>query len=340
MDYRAAGVNVAEGRRAVARMSAAVTATHGPEVLGGFGSFAGMFALGSLGITDPVLVSGADGVGTKVELARAAGIWNTVGTDLVAMCVNDVLCHGAQPLFFLDYLAVDRLDAEQVAQIVEGVARGCLLAGCALLGGETAEMPGVYRPGRFDMAGFAVGVVERSKIIDGSGVRPGHALVGLASSGVHSNGFSLVRRLFPELEQLEGGADGGGEGHLEAVQTLRKRFLEPTRIYAAVLKQIHSRVPVFGIAHITGGGWEENLPRLLGTRQDSLQVIAQRTAVPVPPVFREISRRGVAEDEMYRTFNMGLGLALAVEPDRVSEVIALAADAEIPAWPIGEVASR
>lgn len=339
-EYRDAGVDVQEGRRAVENMRAAVTATHGREVLGHFGSFAGMFALKdyrgtdhppgeeSRALVDPVLVSGADGVGTKVELARAAGRFDTIGVDLVAMCVNDVLCHGALPLFFLDYLAVDTLDARHAAVLVEGVARGCRTARCALLGGETAEMPGVYRPGRFDLAGFAVGVVERAAIIDGSALEAGHVLVGLASSGVHSNGFSLVRHLMPEVED---------EDAPQEVRELRDRLLEPTRIYVPVVQDILKSARVTGMAHITGGGWEENLPRLLGVRRREYTLDIRRDAVAVPDIFHEIARRGVDHREMYRTFNMGLGMALAVPPEDVAAVVDCAAHHQVDAWPFGEV---
>ncbi|MFW5696010.1 MAG: phosphoribosylformylglycinamidine cyclo-ligase, partial [Alkalispirochaeta sp.] len=198
LDYRSAGVNVGAGQKLVRDIEATVAATQGPEVLGNLGGFAGLYALGNY--RDPVLVSGTDGVGTKVELARAGGRLDTIGIDLVAMCVNDVICHGARPLFFLDYMAVDDLSKVDAAAIVAGVAEGCRRAGCALIGGETAEMPGVYRPGRFDLAGFAVGAVERDELIDGSALEPGMAVVGLASSGFHSNGYSLLRKLFPEVE--------------------------------------------------------------------------------------------------------------------------------------------
>lgn len=329
--YRAAGVDVAEGRRAVERMAAAVTSTHGPEVIGGFGSFAGLFALGQGTYTDPVLVCGSDGVGTKVEIARAAGIWNTVGIDLVAMCVNDILCHGAAPKLFLDYIAVDTLNADHVADLVEGVAEGCRQSGCTLLGGETAEMPGVYRPGRFDMAGFAMGVAERDQLITGERLAPGQVLVGFASSGVHSNGFSLVRHLFPELE--ESSAD-------PTIQALQRRFLQPTRIYHALLQRVRQRVSVAGIAHVTGGGWDENIPRMAGGQHDKLVIAPERSAVPVPALFQDIAGRGVAEDEMYRTFNMGVGLVVAVAPEDVATVVAVAGEEDIPAWPMGEVLPR
>jgi phosphoribosylformylglycinamidine cyclo-ligase len=241
-DYRSAGVDVAAGQQLVRDIGATVAATQGPEVLGHLGGFAGLYALGDY--RDPVLVSGTDGVGTKLELARAAGRLDTIGIDLVAMCVNDVICHGAKPLFFLDYVAVDRLDAVDVAAIVTGVAAGCHEAGCALIGGETAEMPGVYRPGRFDLAGFAVGAVERDAIIDGRRLEAGMALVGLGSRGFHSNGYSLLRRLFPGVDEP------GGSPETARVRDL---LLTPTRIYAGVVAAISAVCEPAGIAHVTGG---------------------------------------------------------------------------------------
>mgnify|MGYP006275754793 CR=1 FL=1 len=326
-NYRSAGVDVAAGRQVVEDISRAVKATQGPEVLGNLGGFAGLFALS--GYHEPVLVSGTDGVGTKVELARAVGDVSTIGIDLVAMCVNDVLCHGAQPLFFLDYVAVDSLHGVSVPAIVSGVALGCRQAGCALIGGETAEMPGVYRPGRFDLAGCAVGVVERSDLVDGSAVEAGMAVVGLASSGFHSNGFSLLRALFPTVE--EHGAGGAS--------SLQRELLEPTRIYAAVVADLRARLTVAGMAHITGGGWWENLPRLLGTRRGELGLVVDASAVVPSPVFRRLAETALPPAEAYRTFNMGLGFAVALPRGQVEQAIAIAGTHGIPAWCVGEVRS-
>lgn len=369
--YAAAGVDVAAGQETAATVTDAMRATHGPEVLSGPGGFAGLFSL--TGFRDPVLVSGTDGVGTKLELARAAGSYETIGVDLVAMCVNDVVCHGARPLFFLDYVAVDQLDPMQVSTIVGGVIAGCEAAGCALIGGETAEMPGVYRPGRVDLAGFAVGAVERSDVIDGSAVESGMALVGLASSGFHANGFSLLRALWPELDEPQlgeshtqrgqeqrsdaavqsagvhdpmapGAAAYDGAAHDPArIAALRTELLTPTRIYAKVIAAIRSRVAVAGIAHVTGGGWYENIPRLLGRRGASLRLIVDARAVSAPPVFDLFARAPAASVslvERYRTFNMGLGMVLAVPGVDVPTVCAIAVDHGVPAWEIGEVVPR
>lgn len=325
-DYRSSGVNIEEGYRAVEAIAEDLRSTWSAGVFDLPGGFAGLLALGSY--RDPVLVTGTDGVGTKVELARAAGDLSTIGIDLVAMCVNDILCHGAKPLLFLDYVAVDRLKAEDLAAIVRGVATGCREAGTSLLGGETAEMPGVYRPGRFDLAGFALGVVEREAIIDGSRLAPGMTLLGLASSGVHSNGFSLVRSLFPELEEP------GGD---EALRARRRSYLAPTRIYAQVLAAIMRETRPAGIAHITGGGWYENLPRLLGRSRGSLGLRVHRDRVPAPAVFAEIAAAGVAEEEMYRTFNMGVGLVIALGREEAERARRIAADLGVGAWAVGEV---
>lgn len=325
-DYRSSGVNIEEGYRAVNAIGPHLRSTWSSGVIDLPGSFAGLLSLGSY--RDPVLVTGTDGVGTKVELARAAGDLTTIGIDLVAMCVNDILCHGAEPLLFLDYVAVDRLQAEELAEIVRGVAAGCREAGAALLGGETAEMPGVYRSGRFDLAGFALGVVERERLIDGSRLAPGMTLLGLASSGVHSNGFSLVRSLFPDLE------NPGGD---EALRERRRAFLEPTRIYAAVLAAMRTTIEPAGIAHITGGGWYENIPRLLGRARGTLGLRVRRDRVPPPSVFSEIAAAGVAEEEMYRTFNMGVGLVIALRREEAEPARGIAAELGVEAWEIGEV---
>ena len=340
IDYRAAGVDVAAGQQVVRDIGATVAATHGPEVLGDLGAFAGLYALGSY--RDPVLVSGTDGVGTKVELARAAGLWDTIGIDLVGMCVNDVVCHGARPLFFLDYIAVDRLDAVEVPAVVSGVAEGCRRARCALIGGETAEMPGVYRPGRFDLAGFCVGVVEREALVDGSALEPGMAVVGLASSGFHSNGYSLLRRLFPEIESADGTVGGGAasDGSMTEAARLRDELLTPTRIYAAVVADLMQSCRVAGLAHVTGGGWWENLPRLLGTVRDRHTLRVDAAALAPPAVFDVLAGTTVTPAEAYRTFNMGLGMACAMPSEDVNGAMEVAASHGIDAAVIGTVAPR
>ncbi len=341
VDYRSSGVDVEAGRRLVEDIGDSVESTHGPEVLGSLGGFAGLYHLN--GYRDPVLVSGADGVGTKVEVARAAGRYETIGIDLVAMCVNDVICHGARPLFFLDYIAVDRLDPSVAAEVVNGVAVGCRRAGCALIGGETAEMPGVYRPGRFDLAGFALGAVEREAVVDGRFVRAGMALVGLASSGFHANGFSLLRRIVPGLDdpdaraEADGAAGRAAEDGLRAVRDL---VLRPTRIYASVVSAISASSPIAGIAHITGGGWFENIPRLLGVRRGELSLVVDRRAVPRPEAYEILRGAPVDERELYGTFNMGLGMVLAVEARTVDLVRSICAEEGVAAWKIGEVAGK
>lgn len=328
--YRAAGVDVTAGYEAVRRIKALAASTDRPEVLGGIGSFGSLVALPE-GYRQPVLVSGTDGVGTKVLVAQRAGRHTTVGIDCVAMCVNDVAAQGAEPLFFLDYVAVGKLEPGLVAALVEGVAEGCLQAGCALVGGETAEMPGLYAPGEYDLAGFAVGVVEREAVIDGSRVEAGDALVGLASSGLHSNGYSLVRKLVFEV----GGLD------LETVvpelgRPLVDELLIPTRIYARSLAALRRAVDVRGVAHITGGGFLENLPRAL---PGGMSAVVERGSWPVPPVFGLLQRLGrVAEEEMFGTFNMGIGLVAAVPWGQAGAALAALAEAGERAFVIGRVA--
>jgi len=314
MDYRDAGVDVVAGRAFVDRIRSAVTATYRPEVLGGLGGFSGLFQLPT-GYREPVLVSGTDGVGTKLKLAHACNRHDTIGIDLVAMCVNDVLTAGAEPLFFLDYLATGHLLPEQLAQVVTGIAQGCQQAGCALIGGETAEMPGFYPAGEYDLAGFCVGIVEKSHILDGSQVQVGDVVIGLASQGVHSNGFSLVRKIL-------------GEPLAEALQTcppelggatLGEVLLTPTRIYVQpVLAARRSGLDIHAMAHITGGGLPENLPRCLGPHQ-ALQITS---SWPPPPIFEWIAHTGdVPPQAMFDTFNMGIGFAVIVPPQQAEQTI-------------------
>jgi phosphoribosylformylglycinamidine cyclo-ligase len=330
MDYRQAGVDVEAGRAFVQQIRAMVESTYRSEVLGKFGGFGGFFELPT-GYREPVLVSGTDGVGTKLKLAQQCNRHDTVGIDLVAMCVNDVLACGAEPLFFLDYLATGKLNAEQLAQVVTGIAGGCRLAGCALVGGETAEMPGFYQVGEYDLAGFCVGIVEKSQILDGSQVQVGDVAVGLASQGVHSNGFSLVRRIVEVTQHqlTDRPAEFGG-------RTLGEELLMPTQIYVKpVLAALRSGLQVHGMAHITGGGLPENLPRCLGENQ-SIQVDPQRWRKP--PIFDWLATRGnVAPLDMFNTFNMGIGFVLLVPPTQVDQTISHFTDHAIPAWAIGEV---
>lgn len=329
--YKQAGVDIAAGNEAVERMKKHVKRTMRPEVLTGLGGFGGLFGLNKDKYEEPVLVSGTDGVGTKLKLAFEMDKHDTIGIDAVAMCVNDVVVTGAEPLFFLDYLACGKLVPEKIEAIVKGVADGCEQAGCALIGGETAEMPGMYQDGEYDIAGFTVGIVDKPKAIDGSGIAAGDAVIGLGSSGVHSNGFSLVRRLLldtkgykfsDKLPELEG-------------QTLGEVLIEPTRIYVkSVLKLIES-VQVKGMAHITGGGFIENIPRVL---PEGVNVDIDLGAWPVQPVFGLMQRDGsISDRDMYTTFNMGIGMVLVVPADQAAQAVKLAGELGEKAYVIGRV---
>jgi phosphoribosylformylglycinamidine cyclo-ligase len=327
--YRDAGVDIDEGDRLVELIKPHARRTLRPEVLAGIGGFGGLFALDVKKYREPVLVSGTDGVGTKLKVAFQAGRHDTVGIDLVAMCVNDVAVVGAEPLFFLDYFATGRLRAEEAAEVVKGIAEGCRQAGCALIGGETAELPGFYQEGEYDLAGFAVGVVERSRILDGRGVVPGDVLVGVASTGLHSNGYSLARKVLLARHALDDRLPELG------TRTLGESLLEPTRIYAQDVLALLARVPVRAIAHVTGGGLPGNVPRNL---PDGTRAVVDEGRWPVPPIFGLIEREGqVARDEMYRTFNMGLGLVLVVPPASVDEARAILRDRGLASWTVGRV---
>jgi len=311
--YKDAGVDIAAGSKAVEMIKPAVARTWRPGVLGGLGGFGGLFNLDLNKYPDPVLVSGTDGVGTKLRIAFFMNRHNTVGQDAVAMCVNDILVQGAEPLFFLDYLAVGRLIPSTVALIVEGVAEGCRQAGCALLGGETAEMPGFYAEDEYDIAGFAVGAVNRDKIIDGSGIKEGDILLGLYSSGLHSNGFSLVRKVF-ENTALD-------KEFPELDLPLGDVLLTPTRIYVKPVLRLLDKVMIRGMVHITGGGLTENIPRILPA---NMGAVIDLKSWEVPPVFRLIQKMGsIAETEMLRTFNMGIGFVVIVRPGDEQKVRAI-----------------
>lgn len=319
--YRDAGVNIGAGNEAVERLKPVVKNTMRPEVLGGIGGFAGLFQLDLQKYPEPVLVSGTDGVGTKLRLAFEMDKHGTIGQDAVAMCVNDILVQGAEPLFFLDYLAVGKVRPERVAEIVGGVAHGCELAGCALVGGETAEMPGFYGEEEYDIAGFAVGVANRGELIDGSAIQAGDVLIALPSAGVHSNGFSLVRKIF---------ADYGWDAEFPELEApLGETLLQPTKIYVKDILPLLREKNVLGMAHITGGGLTENIPRVLPR---GLGAEIDRSSWEVPPVFKLIGRLGeVEEAEMYRTFNMGVGFVLIVRPENVRAIRAkLSAGGENP----------
>ncbi|MBD1910883.1 MULTISPECIES: phosphoribosylformylglycinamidine cyclo-ligase [unclassified Leptolyngbya] len=330
MDYREAGVDVEAGRAFVQRIRNLVSRTHRPEVMGGIGGFSGLFQLPT-GYQEPVLVSGTDGVGTKLKLAQQLDRHNTIGIDLVAMCVNDVLTCGAEPLFFLDYLATGKLNPEQLEGVVEGISTGCQQAGCALLGGETAEMPGFYQPGEYDLAGFCVGIVEKSRILDGSQVQVGDVAIGLASAGIHSNGYSLVRKIV----ELSGLGLDQTPAQLNGT-SLGDALLAPTRLYVQpILAALRANLPIHGMAHITGGGLPENLPRCLGPGQ-SVQVASDTW--PVPPVFQWLQETGSVETlEMFNTFNMGIGFVVLVPPANVSTTLEFFKNQGLEGWEMGSV---
>lgn len=325
--YKEAGVDIEAGDALVERLKPLAARTRRPEVLSGVGGFGGLFAIPPGKYRSPVLVSGTDGVGTKLKLAFAMDRHDTVGIDLVAMSVNDVLTSGAEPLFFLDYFATAKLDVAKAEQVVGGVARGCELAGCTLLGGETAELPGFYATGEYELAGFCVGVVERDAIIDGRAIEPGDRVVGVASSGLHSNGYSLARRI---LEKRQLGYDATVDG-----LALGPALLEPTRIYVKDVLSLLPKAQVKGLAHITGSGLPGNLPRCLPPR---LRAVLRESAWKRAPIFDVLqSLGGVARDEMFSTFNMGLGLTLVVSPAEVPRVLEHFQQRGVEAWEVGQV---
>jgi len=329
LTYRDAGVDIDEGDRLVELIKPFARPTLRPEVLAGIGGFGGLFALDVKKYREPVLVSGTDGVGTKLKVAFAADRHDTIGQDLVAMCVNDVAVVGAEPLFFLDYFATGKLAAEQAAQVVKGIAAGCALAGCSLIGGETAELPGFYAAGEYDLAGFAVGCVERSRIVDGRKVAPGDLVIGIASSGLHSNGYSLARKALLERYPLDRRLDALGG------KTLADALLEPTRIYAKDVLALLEKVPVRSFAHVTGGGLPGNVPRNL---PDGTRAVLEERRWPRPPVFDLVEREGqVPRDEMYRTFNMGLGLVAVVAPGDEAAAHAVLRARGLDAWTVGAI---
>ncbi len=330
MDYREAGVDIEAGRSFVGKIRSLVESTHRSEVLGKLGGFSGFFQL-PLGYTEPVLVSGCDGVGTKLKVAQALGRHDTVGIDLVAMCVNDILTSGAEPLFFLDYLATGKLNSQQLTEVVTGIARGCQISGCALLGGETAEMPGFYGLGEYDIAGFCVGIVERSRLLAGSQVQVGDVAIALASSGVHSNGFSLVRKIIADA-----GVDWGDRPEFLQGQTLGETLLTPTRIYVKeILAAIRSGIDIRGMAHITGGGLPENLPRCLNENQS---VEIDLGSWEIPGIFQWLAEVGkVREAAMFETFNMGIGFVAIVPPEQAKSTLSWMLSQNVLAYQIGKV---
>ena len=326
--YAKAGVDITAGYRAVELMKQHIARTMTSGVSSDIGGFGGLFELDLEGITRPVLVSGTDGVGTKLKIAFLMDKHDTVGIDCVAMCVNDIACCGAQPLFFLDYIAVGKNQPAKIAQMVSGIAEGCRQAGCALIGGETAEMPGFYPVDEYDMAGFSVGMVDKEKMIDGTTIKPGDALIGVASSGVHSNGYSLVRKTLGINEKsVRRYIDEFGK-------SLGEELLTPTKIYVKAIQSLIGKVDVKGISHITGGGFYENVPRML---PEGIVAKIEKKAVPVPPVFDLIAKTGkIPERDMYNTFNMGAGLVLAVAAEDVSRAVAAISAAGETAFVIGE----
>ena len=329
LSYRDAGVDIDAGGRLVDRIKPIAARTQRPGVLGGIGGFGALFEIPSR-YRQPVLVSGTDGVGTKLKLAMQLGKHDTIGIDLVAMCVNDIVVQGAEPLFFLDYYATGKLDVDVAAEVVTGIGRGCELAGAALVGGETAEMPGMYHGGDYDLAGFCVGLVEKSNIIDGGKVSAGDALIGLASSGPHSNGYSLIRKII-EVSGADLTQDFHGRG-------LGATLLEPTRIYVKPLLALMGEVPVHALAHITGGGITENLPRVL---PDETRAIVRTQSWARPPIFAWLQQQGgIVDDEMYRTFNCGIGMILCVPAAVVEQALQRLHALGETAWHIGEVVAR
>ena len=328
--YKAAGVDITAGYRAVELMKKHVQRTERPGVLGGLGGFGGLFLPNLAGMKEPVLVSGTDGVGTKLKIAFLLGKHDTVGIDCVAMCVNDIVCSGAEPLFFLDYIACGKNVPERIAEIVAGVAEGCVQAGAALIGGETAEMPGFYPEDEYDLAGFAVGIVDRERILDSSAMRAGDALIALPSSGVHSNGFSLVRRVF----EVEGGALERYEPELG--RTLGEALLESTRIYVKPVLALLRSARVSAISHITGGGFYENVPRALAR---GFTARIEKAKLKTPPLFSLIARAGeIPERDMYNTFNMGVGMLAAVAAEDADAAVRCLRENGVEAYVCGEVA--
>ena len=326
LTYRAAGVDIDAGNAVVERIKPLVKRTFRPEVMGGLGGFGGLFNLGTR-YREPVLVSGTDGVGTKLKLAQQLGRHDTIGIDLVGMCVNDVLVQGAEPLFFLDYFATGKLDVDTTVAVVGGIAKGCELAGCALIGGETAEMPDMYPPGEYDLAGFTVGVVEKDALLSGKGIVAGDVVLGVASSGPHSNGYSLIRKIV-ERAGNPFDLDIGGV-------TLADALMAPTTIYVKPMLELLKSVPVHGMAHITGGGLKENIIRVV---PDGLGLNIDASAIKLPPVFEWLMREGnVAREEMWRTFNCGVGFTILLPRDAVNAASALLAKYGLKSSVIGEV---
>lgn len=332
LTYKNAGVDTKEGERAVKLMRDHVKKTFNANVLTGLGSFGSLFKLDLTGIKEPILVAGTDGVGTKLKIAFMVDKHDTIGQDCVAMCVNDILCQGAKPLFFLDYIATGKVDAEKVADIVKGVSEGCIIGECALVGGETAEMPDFYADGEYDIAGFAVGVADRSKIIDGSQIKKGNMLIGIPSSGIHSNGYSLVRKLFFEIMKLQ-----VNDYVAELGKTVGNSLITPTKIYTKACNAVLAKETVNGIIHITGGGFFENIPRII---PEGLGIRIDIGSWNVLPIFEYIQRCGnITRNEMFATFNMGVGMIMVVDKERAATIMDLLKEVGEEPRIIGEVVS-
>lgn len=331
LDYKDAGVDVEAGYKAVKLMGEHVKSTFRKEVLNDIGGFGGMFTLGGLNMKEPVLISGTDGVGTKLRLAFVQDKHDTVGIDCVAMCVNDIICNGAQPLFFLDYIACGKNVPERIAEIVSGVADGCRQSGCALIGGETAEMPGFYPEDEYDMAGFTVGIVEKSKIINGENIVVGDVIIGLSSSGIHSNGYSLVRKVFEPIEETS-------KEYIEELgKTVGEELLTPTKIYVKEVLKLIKEFEVKGISNITGGGFIENVPRCLPKGKGLCATIKEGTW-PVLPIFKIMEERGGIERiHMYNTFNMGIGMILVADKENAQGILKAVKETGEEAYIIGEI---
>ena len=331
MDYKSAGVDIEAGYKAVELMKQHVKATMRPEVLGGLGGFSGAFSLSKIkNMQEPVLLSGTDGVGTKLKLAFLTDKHDSIGIDCVAMCVNDVACAGGEPLFFLDYIACGKNDPEKIATIVKGVADGCIQSGAALIGGETAEMPGFYPVDEYDLAGFCVGVADKCDLIDGKDLKAGDVLIGIASSGVHSNGFSLVRKVFDMTkEALDTYYD-------ELGKTLGEALLAPTKIYVKALKAVRDKnIKIKACSHITGGGFYENIPRML---IEDTKAVVRKDSYEIPAIFKLLAKAGdIKEDMMYNTFNMGLGMVIAVDKSDVSKTLEALKSSGESAYEIGYI---
>ncbi len=325
--YEAAGVSIDRGNLLVERIKAAAKATHNRGVMGNLGGFGALYDLAAMGFSDPVLVSGTDGVGTKIKLAIDMGQHDSIGIDLVAMCANDLVVQGAQPLFFLDYFATARLDVDIASRVIQGIAAGCELAGCALIGGETAEMPGMYAEGDYDLAGFCVGAVERNRIIDGSGARAGDYLIGIASSGPHSNGYSLIRKILKDSHT--------SYDHIVGNKPVGELLLSPTRIYVRPLLKLMETVDVRALAHITGGGLVENIPRVL---PHGIDAVIDPQSWSLPAIFAWLQEQGnVALQEMYRTFNCGIGMVACVPESEKNQALNQLVQSGETAWLLGRL---